>query len=136
MGEPQQHQRDRFIDELKICKPTHYRDDEETNTLLESFNNIKYTAFSSVVLPINIVIDAAIIFTTQFAGYLPGSEMKLGKTFYAHMPIMIYSSAPEAEDRSLIWANGMVSYTPGGHITLFVDNDLLEQIKVLNNNEI
>jgi len=125
----EQEQREKFVHELKICEPTHYQGDSELDELLSAFQSVEYEAYSSLVLPENLVVDLGIAYSTKYSGYTPGSKIEEGKIFNAKHPLIIYCTKPGAEDRTLIWANGVISYAASGHITVFLDKDLLHLIE-------
>lgn len=125
-------ERERFIRELEISEPTHYGGDANLEELLKSFSSINYQCYSSLVLPKDLVVDLAISYCTQYSGYAPGSEIDNSKSFHAKMPLIIYSTDQKSRNRTLIWANGVVSYWDPDTIHLFIDKDLLKVIEALN----
>ena len=121
----------RFIQELRISKPTHYG--LEDPTLQESFKNFRFIHFGTDHFHPILVAKMCVVFVTKYATLNPGTEFVPEKLFFASMPIAIWSSDRDKPDRTLVWGNGGVTLTADNELVLHISLELAERILQIAN---
>jgi hypothetical protein len=118
-----------FLHHLRTCKPTHYSSSEDEPAIAEAFRDRDFVYFSSTVWPAILVIDLCINFVEKFASYKANEDINVDEVFFASMPIAIFSKDEESKDRTLIWANGMVTLTEDNELWLFLEKNLVNKLE-------
>lgn len=116
-----------FLYHLRNCEPTHYGSDSEE--IAEAFRDRSFIYYSSSEWPEILVIDICIKYVQKLASYKSNHNVTTDEVFFVSMPIAILSKTTESKDRTLVWANGMVTLTEDGELILFLDKDLAEKLE-------
>lgn len=123
-----------FVKSIQDSIPDFYSNSENFQDIIAPFQNNEYIVVTSLETSLDVVIDACLDFIYNHASYTDVDYLSSGNIFLKSDPIIIFSTCLEAKDRTLIWANGMISLSFESEdnlvLTLLIDKKMKEFLNV------